>query len=88
VVGTADGLRVGTARAVVRNGIKVLPWQFGHMAAMRFSAGVDRGLATVFNTAALILLTLVIGPPLASRRGLHDLVAGTTVRGASPVSTR
>lgn len=35
VVGTADGLRVGTARAVVRNGIKVLPWQFGHMAAMR-----------------------------------------------------
>lgn len=87
VVGAEGGPHVGAARATIRNVIKVLPWQFGHMAAMRFSVGVDLGSATILNAAALILLALVMGPPLAGRRGLHDLIAGTTVRAASPVRT-
>ncbi|MGD2059457.1 MAG: hypothetical protein PVF87_01200 [Acidimicrobiia bacterium] len=32
-----------------------------------------------FNVVALILLVLVAGPPLAARRGVHDLMAGTAV---------
>lgn len=84
VVEAADGPPAGTASIVLRNVIKVLPWQLGHMAAMRFSSGEDIALAVAFDVASLTLLALVMGPPLLGRRGLHELIAGTAVRAASP----
>jgi len=84
VVEAADAPLAGTASIVLRNVIKVLPWQLGHMAAMRFSSGADIALAVAFDVASLTLLALVMGPPLLGRRGLHDLIAGTAVRAASP----
>lgn len=87
VVEATDGPPAGTASIVLRNVIKVLPWQLGHMAAMRFSSGAsgaDIALAVVFDVASLTLLALVMGPPLLGRRGLHELIAGTAVRAASP----
>jgi hypothetical protein len=62
--------------------VKVLPWQFGHMAALRFAGGTALGTAAVFNVLSLVLLALVAGPALAGRRGLHDRLAGTAVRPA------
>lgn len=84
VVETADGPPAGTASIVLRNMIKVLPWQLGHMAVMRFSSGADIAPAVAFDVASLTLLALVMGPPLLGRRGLHDLIAGTAVQAASP----
>lgn len=84
VVETADGPPAGTASIVLRNMIKVLPWQLGHMAVMRFSSGADIAPAVAFDVASLTLLALVMGPPLPGRRGLHDLIAGTAVQAASP----
>ena len=80
VVGNADGSVARPGRIVVRNLVKVLPWQFGHMAAMRFATGAQIGLAAAFNTMSLILLIAVAGPALAGRRGLHDRIAGTSVQ--------
>lgn len=84
VVETADGPPAGTASIVLRNMIKVLPWQLGHMAVMRFSSGADIAPAVAFDVASLTLLALVMGPPLLGRRGLHDLIAGTAIQAASP----
>lgn len=88
MVEAADGPPPGTARVVLRNVIKVLPWQLGHMAAMRFNSGADISLAVALDVASLTLLALVMGPPLPERRGLHDLIAGTAVRAASPALRR
>jgi uncharacterized RDD family membrane protein YckC len=82
VVEAADGSTADLRRIVVRNFVKVLPWQFGHMAALRFAGGTTPGPAAVLYAASLVLLVLIVGPVVASRRGLHDRVAGTTVRPA------
>ena len=83
VVAAADGSEPGGADIAVRNLLKVLPWQFGHMAAMRLATGTgSHVLAVAFWVISLVLLALVMGPALAGRRGAHDLSAGTTVRHA------
>jgi hypothetical protein len=65
---------------VVRNVIKVLPWQFGHMGAVRLARdAAPSGIAFVYVAVSLFLASAIAGPPLMARRGLHDLVAGTTV---------
>jgi uncharacterized RDD family membrane protein YckC len=83
IVEGTDGSPAQPRRIVVRNLVKVLPWQFGHMAAMRFVTGEQLGLAVAFNTTSLILLIAVAGPVLVGRRGLHDRIAGTSVRPAA-----
>jgi uncharacterized RDD family membrane protein YckC len=75
-----DGSVVHPRHIAVRNLVKVLPWQLGHMSAMRFAAGTQMGLAAAFNAMSLILLIAVAGPALAGRRGLHDRIAGTNVQ--------
>jgi uncharacterized RDD family membrane protein YckC len=75
----ADGSPAQPSRIVVRNLVKVLPWQLGHMAAMRFATGAQPGVAAACYAASLILLIAVAGPVLLGRRGLHDRIAGTHV---------
>lgn len=75
-----DGSPPALGQAVVRNIVKVLPWQFGHMAAFRFAIdGQVSTAALVYDALSLVLLVAVAGPPLTRRRGLHEVVAGTTV---------
>jgi hypothetical protein len=63
-------------RVLVRNAVKVLPWQLGHMSAMRFAAGdAPTGPAGLLFAASLVLLAAVVLPVLAGRVGLHDRVA-------------
>ena len=83
VVEAADGTTAGLGRIVVRNLVKVLPWQFGHMAALRLATGTEFASAMILDAASLLLLALIVGPVLTGRRGLHDRLAGTTVRPAS-----
>lgn len=66
-------------RVAFRNLIKVLPWQFGHLSAMRFATGEVTVFAVVAYVVAMVLLVAVALPPLLGRRGLHDLAAGTRV---------
>lgn len=77
---------------LMRNVVKLLPWQFGHMSALRIAASkAPSASAVVFLVVSLIMLVAVAGPPLLGRRGLHDLVAGTVVLGSGedgPISSR
>ncbi len=74
------GSALSTGRVALRNLVKVLPWQFGHMAVTRFP--VDEQLGMTVTGVALASLVAVAGPPLVRRRGVHDVVAGTVVRSA------
>ncbi len=68
---------------LMRNLIKLLPWQFGHMGALRVAASkAPSPSAVVFLVVSLAMLVAVAGPPLLGRRGIHDLVAGTVVLGS------
>lgn len=73
----------GTARAVVRNLVKVLPWQLGHMGAIRLAFGEAEILGMALGIGAMALGAMVVGPPLISRRGIHDVVAGSEVTPAT-----
>jgi hypothetical protein len=65
---------------VLRNTIKLLPWQFGHMGAILIAADQEPSLpAVLFPVVSLVLLVAAAGPSLLGRRGVHDLVAGTQV---------
>lgn len=67
-------------QVLARNTVKVLPWQFGHMSAMRFAVGDgSMGFAVLLFVASMVLLAAVVLPVLVGRIGLHDRVAGTTV---------
>jgi uncharacterized RDD family membrane protein YckC len=82
-----DGSPAASRRVFVRNVVKVLPWQFGHLAAVRFAGGDVSAAAIVFDVLSVGLLALVAGPPFA-RRGVHDWLAGTTVAPAAEPSGR
>lgn len=78
-VAAADGSSPALGQVVLRNIVKVLPWQLGHMAALRFATDTQIPTATACYALSLLLLVAVAGPPLVRRRGLHDMIAGTTV---------
>lgn len=82
VVARACGAAPSARSIVVRNVIKVLPWQLGHMAATRFALGTGTVTAVVADVLSIALLAAVAGPPLWRRRGVHDLLAGTAVHTA------
>ena len=64
---------------------KVLPWQLGHMSAMRFAFEEEvSAFAVTLVTASMVLLALVVVPILLGGRGLHDRAAGTDVRLDAP----
>lgn len=78
------GGSVTLGQVLVRNLVKVLPWQLGHLSAMDFAtADAASGPTPVLFVASMALLAAVVVPVLVGRTGLHDLVAGTRVRAAA-----
>jgi hypothetical protein len=76
-------------QVLARNAVKVLPWQLGHMAAMRFAVTDEpTASAVVLFVGSVIVLAAVVGPVLLGRSGLHDLMAGTRGRADVPTSER
>lgn len=72
-----------TGNVALRNLVKVLPWQLGHLGASRFATQPDvTVLAMIFTVTSLVLLVMVAGPPLVGRPGFHDRMAGTAVEEA------
>lgn len=70
------------SRSLIRNGIKFLPWQIGHMA-------VIHGVYTEFDTmsivlsitsCALLVIMFLMGTMRCDRRHLGDMLAGTQVQ--------
>lgn len=69
-----------TSAVIVRNVIKVLPWQLGHMGTMRLAtAGSPPPFAIWLESGSLVLLALIVVPIVFGKRGVHDVVAGTRV---------
>lgn len=85
---TRAGLRVAGSEGgspqlsavITRNLVKVLPWQFGHMGAVRLIAtsGADP-VGTWLAAASMVVLVAVVGPVLLGKPGAHDLLAKTRV---------
>ena len=73
------GGRVGTARALARTAVKLLPWETAHLSASVL-AGLEReqviGL-TIANGLAVVYL--VVAACTGGRRSVHDYVAATEV---------
>jgi uncharacterized RDD family membrane protein YckC len=75
-----QGTAPGRGRVATRNLVKVLPWQLGHMGTTRLVATEEvTTIALTFEVASLLLLAAIVIPILFRRRGIHDLMAGTTV---------
>lgn len=74
------GMPAMFAKTLVRNTVKVLPWQLGHMSAMRFAmSDAPTGFAALLFIASMVALSGVVLPVLLGRVGLHDRLAGTRV---------
>jgi hypothetical protein len=89
MVTSVDGNEPGRGSIVVRNLIKVLPWQLGHMGTMRLISSIDPPPPAIwFEAASLLVLALMVGPVLFGRPGIHEIVSGSRVTsataGASP----
>ncbi len=83
VVISRDGADPGTGSVIVRNLIKVLPWQLGHMGTMRLATSMDPPPEAIWlEIGSLALLAAIVVPVLFRRPGIHDLVAGTRVTSA------
>lgn len=74
-----DGAEASLGEVTTRNLVKVLPWQLGHMGAIRLAAGEAEAIGMAFSVSALVLLAAVAGPPLIGRRGIHEVTARTAV---------
>lgn len=68
--------------SLVRNSLKLLPWQFGHMSTI---SGIYNGFDTVFSivffslSMGLSLLYITMAFFSKNNRHLADLIAGSTV---------
>lgn len=69
-------------RLLVRNLIKFLPWQLGHMAVFRFMYHEPDALAviTYMLSLGLMLILIMMGFWRKDKRHLGDLLAGTQVQ--------
>lgn len=91
IVVDRTGGRLSGPRALVRNLVKIaVPWQIGHVVAIgAASGGFETGNPwTLAATIAVYPLVgvLVASVAFGSGRGLHDRIAGSTVRQAEPTS--
>lgn len=68
-------------RSLLRNIIKFLPWQFGHMSVIHFIYGrIDAfGVFTYGLSIGLLLLLLYMGLYREDKRHLADFIAGSQV---------
>ena len=83
-VADRDGDWPRTGGVVVRNLVKVMPWQLGHMGTMRLVTSAEVSTAAIsLQVASLGLLALILVPILLRRRGIHDVVGRTRVVSAN-----
>ena len=70
------------SRSLVRNGIKFLPWQIGHMAVIHGVYTRFDVISIVLSIISCILLVIIflMGTMRYDRRHLGDMVAGTQVQ--------
>ena len=75
-----DGAPPKSSAVLIRNLVKVMPWQLGHMGTMRLATSSEvTTTAIALEVSSLTLLALIVVPILLRRRGVHDLLAGTQV---------
>ncbi len=81
IVTDVSGRPPGYRRAIIRSGVKFLPWQLGHTAVFHLLAGsTSLGFVMLSIGAQLIVLASLLTMAIDSRhRALHDWVAGTRV---------
>jgi uncharacterized RDD family membrane protein YckC len=76
----AEGASLKNTAVLIRNVVKVMPWQLGHMGTMRLvTASEITTTAIVLQVGSLTLLALIVVPILLRGRGAHDVIAGTQV---------
>ena len=70
------------SRSLVRNGIKFLPWQIGHMAVINGVYTEFDIMSIVLSLISCILLVIMflMGTMRRDRRHLGDMLAGTQVQ--------
>ncbi|MGO4928620.1 RDD family protein [Fundicoccus sp. Sow4_D5] len=73
--------KLSFGRSLLRNIIKFLPWQFGHMAVIHFMFGeIDAfGIVSYGLSVGLLVLFLYMGLYRLDKRHLADLIAGSQV---------
>lgn len=76
-----DGSPASRGRVMLRNAIKLLPWQLAHLAVARLVLDQQFGAAVAVDALSLLLVALTITMALRDPRGraLHDRLAGTRV---------
>lgn len=85
IVTDATGQPAGFRRALVRSGVKFLPWQLGHTAVFHLVAGSTSAVFVVISIGAqlFVLMSLLVMVADSRHRALHDWAAGTRVVAAA-----
>lgn len=78
-VAAADGSSPVTGAVWVRNLVKVLAWQLGHLGFTRAMFETQVGLGIGLSVAGTLLGLACALPALVGGRGIHDRIAGTRV---------
>lgn len=78
-VAAVDGTAAGAGAVWVRNLVKVLAWQLGHMGFTRGMFEIQVGLGIGLSVAGTLLGLACAVPALVGGRGIHDRIAGTRV---------
>ncbi|SDL93424.1 RDD family protein [Nonomuraea maritima] len=88
VVVTTGGKRPGAARIVLRNAVKLLPWQCAHMAVTRLTADDTSasGMALLVATYALAGTYVVLLLTRRDRATPYDLLTATRVVPRTPTT--
>jgi uncharacterized RDD family membrane protein YckC len=80
-VARVAGGRVGTARALARTAVKLVPWETAHLAGIGLAGlGLERArLIGVTLANGLVVVYLAVAAWTRGRRSVHDFVAETEV---------
>ena len=90
IVADHAGARLSFARALVRNALKFVPWELGHMVAWQAASSGDAGPPAwvwVPAVTANVVVLWWLGTMLATGTTPYDRWAGTQIRLAGAPST-
>jgi uncharacterized RDD family membrane protein YckC len=77
----ANGRRLSTGQALLRSGLKFLPWQMAHTAVFQLSSGNASTIMLAISILAqgLVIINLLLLMIDKQHRTLYDWLAGTSV---------